>query len=115
MIAKLRRRIAPESRERLRQRQRRLSRPAWLGTLRRTTPLSDWWGYDRGTPIDRYYIEQFLESCRPDIHGRVLEIKDSAYTDRFGLGVTQRDVLDIDASNPQATLVADLMSADNVP
>ncbi len=93
----------------------RLIRPAWLGTLRRTTPLSDQWGYDRGTPIDRYYLECFLAQYRQDIHGHVLEIKDSAYIDRFGVGVLQRDVLDIDPANPHATLIADLAAADAVP
>jgi SAM-dependent methyltransferase len=93
----------------------RLKRPAWLGTLRRTTPLSDHWGYDRGTPIDRYYIERFLEAHRRDIHGHVLEIKDSTYTDRFGLNIAQRDVLDIDPGNPHVTLVADLAAADSIP
>ncbi len=94
---------------------RRLIHPAWLGTLRRTTPLSDHWGYDRGTPIDRYYIECFLEAHRRDIHGHVLEIKDTTYTDRFGMDVVQRDVLDIDPSNPHASIVADLVAADSIP
>ncbi len=94
---------------------RRLRRPAWLGTLRRTTPLSDQWGYDRGTPIDRYYIERFLEVHRQDIHGHVLEVKDSTYTDRYGQNVARKDVLDIDAANPYATVVADLATADSIP
>lgn len=94
---------------------RRLIRPAWLGTLRRTTPISDHWGYDRGTPIDRYYIERFLENHRQDIHGHVLEVKDSNYTDRFGMNVTQKDVVDIDPTNPHATVVADLNAADSIP
>jgi hypothetical protein len=37
------------------------------------------------------------------------------YTDRFGSGVTQRDVLDIDAANPLATVIADLAAADAIP
>src|SRR5829696_9316780 len=67
-----------------RQRLQRLLRPAWLGTLRRITPLSRRWGADRGTPIDRWYIERFLEAHRGDIHGRVLEVKDAGYARRFG-------------------------------
>ena len=59
----------------LRQWVRRLHRPAWLGTLRRTTPLSASWGYDRGTPVERYYIENFLDEHRQDICGRMLEIR----------------------------------------
>lgn len=96
------------TRRRVRQQVTRLRRPAWLGTLRRRTPLSACWGYDRGRPIDRYYIERFLEWHRGDITGRVAEVKDSGYTDRFGLGVTFREVIDVDAANPRATIVGDL-------
>ena len=100
--------------ERRRQLWQRLRRPAWLGTLRRLTPLSDTWGFDRGMPVDRYYIEHFLEQHRQDIRGRVLEIRDSTYTNRFGTGVEQRDVLDINPSNSQATFIADLAAAEAV-
>src|SRR5215207_2233107 len=110
-----RERISDERRQRLRQRMHRLSRPAWLGTIRRTTPLSEAWGRDRGTPVDRYYIEQFLEQNRHLIRGRVLEIMNSDYTRRFGQRVETSDVLDIDAQNPAATFVADLAAADAVP
>jgi SAM-dependent methyltransferase len=107
--------IPPEHRKRFSQRLRRLARPAWLGTLRRTTPLSDRFGFDRGTPVDRYYIERFLDDHRKDIRGRVLEVKDSTYTDRYGTDVEQRDVLDIDPANPNASIVTDLAAADSIP
>lgn len=94
---------------------RRLRRPARLGSLRRTRPLSDEWGRDRGTPIDRYYIERFLDRERDSVHGRVLELLDDSYTRRFGTGVEHGDVLDIDEGNPNATIVADLARADAVP
>jgi SAM-dependent methyltransferase len=94
---------------------RRLRHPAFLGTIRRTTPLSDHYGRDRGTPIDRYYIEQFLAEERAAIRGRVLEVLNRDYTERFGAAVAASDVLDIDAENPLATLVADLAAADAVP
>jgi SAM-dependent methyltransferase len=97
------------------QRFRRLRRPAFLGTLRRTSPLSDGFGFDRGTPVDRYYIDRFIEENRGAIHGRVLEIKNSRYTHQFGSDVVQRDVLDIDPTNRNATIVADLAAADDVP
>jgi SAM-dependent methyltransferase len=107
--------ISKERRMRIRRRLHRIRRPAILGTLRRTAPLSDQWGRDRGTPIDRYYIEQFLDRKRASIRGHVLEVLDSGYTLRFGSGVTRSDVLDIDPSNPDATIVADLAAADAVP
>jgi SAM-dependent methyltransferase len=108
---------APSVYDRLRWRRRleRLRRPAWLGTIRRTTPLSDHWGRERGTPVDRYYIERFLAEERDAIRGRVLEVMNADYTDRFGVAVEHRDVLDIDSANEAATIVADLAAADPVP
>jgi len=93
----------------------RISRPAILGAFRRTSPLSDNWGLDRGTPVDRYYIESFLARYQQDIVGRTLEVKNSEYTRRYGKAVTQSDVLDIDSSNKEATLIADLSAADGLP
>jgi len=107
--------ISDGARRRLRERLRRILRPAVLGPLRRLAPLSANWGYDRGTPVDRYYIERFLEEHRRDIRGRVLEIKNRDYTTLYGTGVERSDVLDVDASNPRATIVADLAAADAVP
>jgi SAM-dependent methyltransferase len=89
--------------------------PPRLGSLRRTTPLSDHWGADRGTPIDRYYIDHFLSGHRRDIRGRVLEVKETRYSRLFGTDVTRFDVLDIDPGNADATIVADLTAPDGVP
>ena len=93
----------------------RIRRPAPLRIFRRTSPLSAVWGFDRGTPVDRYYIESFLEENRRDIAGRILEVAGSEYTIKFGTGVTQAEVLDIDPSNKLATLVADLSVANQIP
>ena len=106
---------AGEDAERWRRRLQRLRRPAWLGTVRRTGPLSDHWGRDRGTPVDRYYIERFLGAERRFIRGRVLEVLNAEYTERFGAGVERSDVLDVDTANPSATIVTDLAAADDVP
>jgi GT2 family glycosyltransferase/SAM-dependent methyltransferase len=94
---------------------RRLRRPAILGTLRRTSPLSDRWGLDRGQAIDRHYVEGFLRGNRHLVRGRVLEVGDDRYTRRFGMAVSHADVLDIDPGNPAATVVADLGNADGLP
>ena len=90
-------------------------RPVLLGSLGTTTPVSARWGYDRGTPVDRWYIERFLERERAAIRGRVLEVKDSGYTDRFGREVTETAVLDVDPGNERATIVADLSAAEGIP
>ena len=92
-----------------------LRRPIRLGALGGMRPISTHWGADRGMPIDRYYIERFLAYHRGDIGGDVLEIKDAQYTRQFGSAVTRSDVLDIDAANPHANVVADLTDAREVP
>src|SRR5262245_45916534 len=93
---------------------RRWRRPATFAEMD-TAPLSTEWGFDRGTPIDRYYIERFLESHATDIRGHVLEVRNADYTQRFGRGVTRSDVLDISKDNPLATLVADLSQPEQFP
>lgn len=71
-------------------------------------PVSRQFGFDRGKPIDRHYIEEFLSANAALIRGRVLEVGDSHYTRRFGATrVTQSDVLHLHAA-PGATIVADL-------
>ena len=87
-----------------------------FGNFRRSAPFSRVFGFDRGRPIDRHYIERFLVLQASDIRGRVLEIGDDTYTQRFGGDrVTQADVLHAAEGNPKATLVADLTRAENIP
>jgi glycosyltransferase involved in cell wall biosynthesis len=92
------------------------TRAVRFGDLRRLVPFSREFGFDRGTPVDRFYIEWFLSCCEADIRGRVLEIGDNSYTSRFGGNrVTQSDVLHVQEGNPQATFVGDLSSAEHIP
>ena len=89
-------------------------KPRDLGELRRTTPFSTW-GSSRGGPIDRVYIEQFMQEHADDIHGRALEIAGDEYIRSYGKGVRQTDILDIFPDNPRATIVADIADAPNIP
>jgi SAM-dependent methyltransferase len=84
------------------------------GNLRRLHPFSGRYGYDRGTPVDRYYIERFLSEHAKRIHGNVLEVKDANYTRRFG-DQARCSVIDIDRDNPEADLHADLNSPEILP
>jgi SAM-dependent methyltransferase len=87
-----------------------------FGDLRRLTPISRAFGFERGQPVDRHYIEQFLAQHATDIHGRVLEIGDDHYMRHFGGDrVQQADVLDLPREDGQATIVADLQEADHIP
>src|SRR3954466_78773 len=72
-------------------------------------PLSRRFGLDRGRPVDRVFIEAFLAEYTSDVRGRVLEVYEPTYTERFGgAAVTRWEVVDATADNPRATLVGDL-------
>ena len=94
----------------------RRPQPIRWGNLRKLTPISRVFGLDRGKPIDRHYIENFLLRHTCDIHGRVLEVTDNKYTLQFGCSeVNQSDVLHAVSGNPQATVVGDLATGNGVP
>jgi SAM-dependent methyltransferase len=78
-------------------------------------PIDRLWGASRGKPVDRVYIERFLERHRTHIRGRLVEVNDARYTERYGSCIERIDVLDIDAANSRATIVADLQDAPHIP
>lgn len=86
-----------------------------MGDLRRTKPISKWWGWARGTPVDRHYIEGFLAAHRDDVRGRAMEVGDVRYITEFGgERVTSVDVLNY-VDLPSTTIVADLVDAPDIP
>jgi hypothetical protein len=87
-----------------------------FGDLSRTKPVSSLLGCDRGTPIDRYYIDKFLESRSTLIKGRVLEVGDSLYSRRYGgKSCSAFDVLHAMPGNRKATIVGDLTNISTLP
>ena len=88
-----------------------------FGDLKRLSPIShQFWLQDRGTPVDRYYIESFLARVAGDISGRVLEADNNLYTRRFGGAQVERsDVLSTESDNPNATIVGDLAQSETLP
>jgi SAM-dependent methyltransferase len=126
LIRQIARRFLPEPvRTDAYRRYRRLLRPrpiARLGTPRRLLPVSRNFGFSRGNPIDRYFIEDFLRrhSGASDyapgaIHGHVLEVGGDTYARQFGLGVDRIDILDASPQNPRGRIVADLADGSNLP
>lgn len=96
--------------------QKPASGPVDFGALRRLSPFSVAFGFDRGQPIDRHYIEEFLARNAAHVRGRVLEIGDRNYTTRFGGSrVTHSDVLHVYDGTPHATIVADLAQETSMP
>ncbi len=47
-------------------------------------PLNRTFGWERGKPVDRYYIEKFLQDNSQAIGGDVLEIAENTYTMQYG-------------------------------
>jgi len=78
-------------------------------------PVSRQFGSERGRPIDRWYIERFLEQNRADVRGHVLEVAESTYTEWYGDdAVSSSDVLYAAEGNAQATVVGNLVSGDGL-
>jgi peptidoglycan/xylan/chitin deacetylase (PgdA/CDA1 family) len=86
-----------------------------FGDLRRLTPFSQQWGFDRGTPVDRHYIERFLEPRADLIRGRVLEMGEPRYTSMFGgQRVTEIAILEV-TEGADATYTCRLEEGDEIP
>lgn len=101
---------------RLRRALTRWRRPVDLSAWTSERPVSRVFGLERGTPIDRRYIEGFLAGHSERVRGRVLEVGDAAYTRRFGgARVQSSDVLHAVAGSPGATLIGDLSKAESLP
>ncbi len=83
--------------------------------LRSVEPVSKVFGFDRGTPIDRVYIEDFLKENRYHITGDVLEIAESTYSTKFGKNVKRHIVLHFNGENRKATIVGDLTKKESLP
>jgi hypothetical protein len=90
-----------------------LSRLYWHD-LRSVNPVSRQFGIDRGTPIDRYYIEEFLRQNQNYIRDNVLEVSESVYSKQFGHNVSSYEVLHVKRAR-NATIVGDLTKHETLP
>jgi SAM-dependent methyltransferase len=93
---------------------RRWFRPGVPRNATAHPPLSDHWGFDRGTPIDRYYIERFPRPSSRRHSRPVLEVKDSGTAAASETGSTCTTSW-TSTPEPDATIIADLTAADGVP
>ena len=78
-------------------------------------PVSVVFGTDRGTPIDRVYIDDFLSNHAESITGDVLEIAENTYTLKFSRNLKQSHVLCVTADCPAATIIGNLETGENIP
>ncbi len=69
-------------------------------------PLDDTYGMGRGTPVDRHYIEKFLEAHREAVHGTVMEVGDRRYTEKFGGDRVENSIiLHVEKEDPETNQV----------
>lgn len=76
-------------------------------------PASRHWGTERGQPLDRVYIDHFLDTHRGDLRGRVFEIGGTDYTRKFGRDVSDTVAFDIVAGD-QIDIVGDLATGEGI-
>jgi len=93
---------------------KRAADPPPRGLTEHDAPVSRVFGLDRGTPIDRHYIEAFLRAHEDLIRGRTLEVGERLYTARFGRAETAEVLLT--AGDGSATaMVGDLTRPESLP
>ncbi|MDO8392271.1 MAG: methyltransferase domain-containing protein [Actinomycetota bacterium] len=108
-------RLKPTGRRALRAWQgHRRRRRVFFGSFGRTKPIDPYYGYSRGVPVDRVYIDRFVSDHADAISGHVLEVSSPTYTQRWGSNVERIDVLMVEEGNPVATVVADLAAAPHI-
>lgn len=78
-------------------------------------PISRKFGFDRGLPIDRYYIEEFLSENKKFIKGDVLEVGDRLYTKKFGGRRVRKSLVLNYRRGWGVNYVADLGTGEGVP
>jgi len=93
---------------------RKARRLDWYN-FRSIKPLARKFGFYRGKPIDRYYIERFLANNSQYIRGKILEVSNDIYTKEFSIDTQSIDILHVNSKNPKATIVGDLTNCDSLP
>ncbi len=86
------------------------------GMFRAVSPLCEDFGNSRGKPLDRAYIEAFIERNSELIKGNVLEVLRDTYATRFGgTRVSGLEILNLTSDSREATIIADLANCPEVP
>lgn len=81
----------------------------------KTEPVSRQFGTERGTSIDRYYIETVLENHSDYIWGDVLEIEDNTYTMQYGGDkVKQSIVMDVSSTDSRVSFNGNIETGQGV-
>ncbi|MDG1173944.1 MAG: methyltransferase domain-containing protein [Opitutales bacterium] len=81
--------------------------------MRSLSPIDRDFGFNLGTPIDRYYIENFLYKHRKFIKGEVLEIGEDSYSSKYGNQGINLTILNVEEK--EGCIQGDLESGIGIP
>jgi len=84
-----------------------------FGSLRTINPVDRDFGFNLGTPIDRYYIENFIREHSHLIQGEVLEVGEDSYTSKYALEEHRLTVLNV--VDKPGCLKGDLENGNGIP
>lgn len=79
--------------------------------------ISNDFGWTRGTPIDRFYLQQFFKDNRSFIKGYCLEFGENIYTKAYGSNVIQAGVFtsDLDEKRKEGVIAGDISKSETLP
>lgn len=88
-----------------------------FGSFGRTKAIAPMWPPRYGRPVDRFYIDRYLEAELSSAAGEILEVGNLEYTNRYGgPGITGRSTLHAPVgAGPSTTFVCDLADGAGLP
>ena len=89
--------------------------PVNFSDLLTNEPISTVFGLDRGTAIDRYYIEKFYKENKDLIHGYVLEVGDDEYSKKYNNQINHNDILHVVDDGRSNIIIGDLTDEATLP
>lgn len=79
------------------------------------SPISDQFATERGTPVDRIYIEKFLEKNKEYVIGDVLEIEEATYTMKYGENRVKKSiVMDVSQKSSEIDFNANIETGEGI-
>ena len=82
----------------------------------RLKPISNKFGFDRGIPVDRYYIDSFLDANKNFITGQIVEVSEKFYSEKYHSG--ENDIISILTYNQnlsELSIFCDLSKPETIP
>ena len=77
-------------------------------------PISNIFGMERGLPVDRYYIEKFLDENSRYIRGTVLEVDGREYTLKYGSNIERSISMHVCETSGENSIIANLETGEGI-